>query len=643
MHKTEDTGLPSGSSQRKKQQNKIRAPQSRVSSMNVYILLCALLFIGVFFLHAGSYHFPLFFDDRIINPIDLPQMAKSCIHLDKRCLAGTTLGLTYFAAGLDLFWFRFGNVFFHALTALACFFFLNRLFEAVRRSSTDGETNDDLARKDRLIAFCGAALFAFHPVAIYAVGYLIQRSIVMATLFSLLSLTAFVRAISDSNRRCLWVAAALYIAALFSKEHAIMLPGVAVVIFILLGKSNFLSRFEKAALALIILGASALVTLKTLYAIGSSYEYFTRELHALYEARGASYDPLQSYLGSVITQTCLFFKYLFLWLFPCPVWMSIDIRTPIAAGAFQWPFILGVPAFIGYGATAVWLILKRGTTGLLGLGMLFPWLLFFTEFVTMRIQEPFVLYRSYLWMAGFPAILPFFIRRFQARYIITAVMIILVLFIATARERLSTFQSNLALWNDVVEKNTDLSLNFVDRGYSNRAVALMREGRHEEALRDLDVSIKLNPQSSHAYLNRGTILSRKDANTEALADIDRAIQLDPEFADAHAERCALLFKLEQLDEALASCERSLQIMPEITMSLLNRAILYAQRQRFQEALTDLNKILFHDPKNALALYNRGMVYHNTGRESESITDMRESCRNGFGRACDHFRPAVPPR
>lgn len=628
-------------SKQKQQHTKTSVASPTAAPFRSYILYCALLLAGVFFFYAGAYQYPLIFDDMgLINPVNLPNMATFCTTLEKRCLSYSTFALTYLAAGLDLFWFRFGNVLCHALSTLACFLFLDRLFNAVRRQSPDG-AGAAFRAKDRLLAFCGALLFAVHPVAVYAVGYLIQRSTVMATLFSLLCLAAFVHALSNGGRRWLWVSVALYVAALLSKEQAVMLPAVSLAIAILLGKRFLNTRIEKIAVIAAIVVAGVFVTIKTRYAIGTSYEYFLRELRAMYEASGTMFDPVKVYLGSVITQTGLFFKYILLWIVPYPGWMSIDIRTPIAGGPFTWPFVLGAPAFIAYGAAAVWLILRRGTVGLLGLGMLFPWLLFFTEFVTVRIQEPFVLYRSYLWMAGLPAILPFLARRLQPRHIVIVCVVLVVVFGALARERLATFQSDLTLWDDVVQKNTDLSLIFVDRGYSNRAVVLIREGRNDEALRDLEMTIKLNPQSSHAYLNRSIILQKRGEDKQALADIDCAIKLDPNFADAHAERCALLVKMDELDRALESCNTSLKMAP-VRVALLNRAVVYARKKRLQEALSDLNTILNFEPEHAITLYNRSMVYRNLGRTAESGQDMLASCRNGYGPACARLQPGTLP-
>jgi tetratricopeptide (TPR) repeat protein len=596
----------------------------------------------VFLLYAGAYRYPLVFDDRLLNPVELPQLALHCLGLNNRCLSYSTFGLTYLAVGLDLFWFRAGNVLCHALAALACYLFLDYLFEAVRRRIPEASGAWTQA-KGRLLAFCGALLFAVHPVTVYGVAYLTQRSIVMATLFSLLALAAFVRALDGGGRRWLWLAALAYVAALLSKEHAILLPAVAVAIAVLLGKRLLATRAEQAALAVVVLAAGALVTYRLAGFIGTVPEYYTRELSALRADAGVAFDPTTAFLGSVVTQSLLFFQYLLLWLVPWPGWMSVDLRQPIADGPLQWPYVLGVPAFLAYGAAAAWLVLRRGATGLLGLAMTFPWLLFFTEFVTSRIQEPFVLYRSYLWMAGLPVALPFLARRLSARGIVAGCAALALVYAVAMRERLGTFESNLTLWDDAVRKNAGLSLVFVDRSYANRAVALMREGRFDEALRDLETAVKLNPRSSHAYVNRATILRERGDDARALADLEHAIKLDPGFAEAHSEHCALLLKMNEVSRAFASCNEALRLAPALPIALINRGVIHSRSRRFEEALADLDTFLKYEPANGIALFNRGMVHRETGRLAEAEADLRASCRAGFGPACQQLRPDPPKR
>jgi tetratricopeptide (TPR) repeat protein len=637
--------MTSRSARRKKQRaDKAAAPAApAAAAAPSYAPHCALLVVGVFLLYLGSYHYPLVFDDKLLNPVQLPEMSGACLGLNNRCLTYTTWGLTWLAFGLDLFWFRVGNVLLHALAALALYFFLDQLFEAVRRQSPQS-AGDDLRARNRLLAFCGAALFAAHPATVYGVAYLVQRGTVMATLFGLLSLTAFTRALAEQDRRWLWLAALSYIAAVLSKEHVIMLPAVAFAIALLLGKRVFGSWLERLLLASAVIIVAAVIINRLTGIIGTVPEYFTRELGEIKATGESTFDPRQAYFGSVVTQTVLYFKYLLLWLVPYPGWMSVDLRASIANGPFEWPWVLGVPAFLAWGAAAGILILRRGAVGLLGLAMAFPWFLFFTEFVTSRIQEPVVLYRSYLWMAGLPIALPLLARRLSARAIVIGCAVIALAFGVAARERLATFENNLKLWDDVVRKNTDLTQIFVDRGYSNRAVALLREGRLDAALSDLEMTIKLNPRSSHAYVNRATVLRQQGHDPRALADLERAIELDPAFAEAHSEHCALLLKLNDLARALPSCNEALRLAPQLPIALINRAVIYSRTRRFEEALVDLDEFLKYEPKNGIARFNRAMIYRELGRPLDSETDLRTSCGAGFGPACEQLKsqPLKPP-
>jgi protein O-mannosyl-transferase len=616
-------------SKQKKRRIEAAAP-SPPPATGSWLVPCVLLFCGVFLLHAGSYHYPLVFDDTtLLGTPELSRMAEYCAGLRNRCISYTTFGLTYLAVGLDLFWFRAGNVLCHALAVLACFQFLDRLFAAAG-------AGDDGTGRGRLIAFCGAVWFAVHPITVYGVTYLAQRSIVMATLFSFLSLTAFVRALTDGGRRWLWLSVLLYGLALLSKEHAVMLPAVALAIAILLGKLPAGSRMELTAVAAVFAAAAAFVSWRLLDQgfIGMAPEYYVRELHAL---RGTAFDPQAAFLGSVVTQMGLFFKYMILFIFPYPGWMSVDLRPLIADGPFAWPYILGAPVFLAWGIASATLLTRRGATGLLGLGMLFPWLLFFTEFASARLQEPLVLYRGYLWMAGLPLVFPYLLRRLPARAIVTGCVIVAIVFGVAMRERLVTFASDLALWEDAVRKSADAQRVFTDRGYVNRAFTLMRAGRLDEALRDIETALRLNPGNTHAYLNRGTIRSRRGDQAGALADFDRSIALDPAFAEGHSERCAVLIIVEQPERARESCDAALRLAPRLAKARINRAVLNARSGRMAEALSDLDEAVKLDPANGYALYNRALVYRETGRAADSIGDLRTSCSSGFTPACAELR------
>jgi len=85
--------------------------------------------------------------------------------------------------------------------------------------------------------FFGALIFTLHPVAVYGVAYLIQRSTLMATWFVLLMLLAYLEGLlRKSSWRWMLVAALCYFAAVYSKEHSIAAPGVALALTFLISK-----------------------------------------------------------------------------------------------------------------------------------------------------------------------------------------------------------------------------------------------------------------------------------------------------------------------------------------------------------------------------------------------------------------------
>src|SRR5205823_2508441 len=215
---------------------------------------------------------------------------------------------------------------------------------------------------------------------------LTQRSIILATLFSLAALWCVLEGLHRHSMGWHLAAAALYFLALISKEHAVMLPAVAMVLAILMGR--FSRQLVIAALVMALAAAAAVYRARGL--LGSAYEPFAQDIGAL------------AYPLSVMNQGSLFFRYLLTWLVPCPCWISVDLRValPLALQA------LGFVAFLGYAVIAALLLRRGGAAGLAGFALLYPWLLALTEFATVRAQEPFVLYRSYLWMSGLPAALP---------------------------------------------------------------------------------------------------------------------------------------------------------------------------------------------------------------------------------------------
>lgn len=476
----------------------------------------ALLLVAVTAIYGQFLWNPIMFDDLPLFMMDNDgNQPVSNYHfslVELRSLPYATLAWTKAWFGLDLIGFRVGNLLLHAATVLALFYFLDKLLAAVFCE------RNDACLSLRVAVFFSALLFALHPVATYATGYLVQRTIIMATLFSLLAMLCYTHGSSRNKPLWQWMSVPLYYLAVFSKEHAIMLPFALLALTVLLHvdwRAKLMQRWGIFSMLAII---AVFVLLARWGLLGSAYEIHAQEMLG-------EIDSKLSYPQSVITQSWLFFKYAWLWVFPNPAWMSVDMREPFARSLFS-PYLAAFGCFVLWGWGAFWLLLKRGRTGLAGFALLFPWLMFFTEFFSVRIQEVFVLYRSYLWAAGAFCLLPVVLSRVNAHVAALVSTITAISMFAISMERLVTFSHPVLLWDDaekLVLGRPDLPGAY--RIYYNRGTEYIKISQYDKAISDLRQSIGLYADQPPAYGNLGWAHIKKGEMEQAVRAYNKAIQI----------------------------------------------------------------------------------------------------------------------
>lgn len=482
------------------------------------VWIFALILLGVTAALYGQFlQNPIIFDDvkffTIDNRGNIPVSNYHFSLLELRSLPYATLAWGNALFGLNIFHFRIENLLLHAAVVLALFFFLIRLFESVL------VRQDEAGRlSSRAMAFSAALLFALHPVATYATGYLVQRTIIMATFFSLLAMLAYLHGSVRKKTAWLWMSVPFYYLAAFSKEHAIMLPAALIALTVLIHEDWRVKLKQQWAIFLALAVIAVFVVAAKKGILGSIYEIEATEIRT-------DVDSVLIYQLSVLTQTWLFFKYAFLWLFPNPAWMSIDMREPFAQSLWS-SYLAAFAAFLAWGACATRLLIKRGHLGLIGLAMLFPWLMFMTELSAVRIQEGFVLYRSYLWAVGACCLLPVLLNKLNKDIAMVIVSMVVLAMFPIAMERLATFSHPLLLWDDaekLVAGRDDLP--GVARIYNNRGVEFLKIKRYKDAIQDFNRAIYLLPTMPSAHNNLGATYLELGEWQSAITSFGKAIEI----------------------------------------------------------------------------------------------------------------------
>jgi tetratricopeptide (TPR) repeat protein len=423
-------------------------------------------------------------------------------------------------------------------------------------------------------ALAFALLYAVHPVHCDAVDAIAGRSELLALLFSLLSLLAFLEARGAGGRSRGWIAlsATAYALACAAKETGVVLPAILAVHAWVLPQGP--ARGERRA-ALTRLAPFAGVLALYLLARFSALGGFAPAEPLL---RGVPFEIRLHTLGSV------FVEYLRLLVFPASLETDFYYREQLGIAAGATPRSLaGLALLAAAAASFVWLLLRAGRDREQGpsrvasaralsacglaifLGFLFPvsHLLDFGALMAERfLFAPSAGFLLLVVLAGSTALAGALSSPGLRRGV--AALLVGILALAGALRsaaRAAEWRDSVALWvaaDRALPQHPDVRANLaaarIDRGELDAAAALleeslvlhpdhvetlgnlgnlrMQQGRFEEARDAFQRVLVLNPGDFTTWNNLGVLENRRERPTDALACFRRSLELNPNFAEA---------------------------------------------------------------------------------------------------------------
>ncbi len=515
---------------------------------------------------------------------------------------------------------RLVNVSIHCAVVAALWAF----YREVLRALVLGDEDDRGVPPPPATPALGLALgmFALNPVATYAVAYLIQRSILLATLFTVLALWLVARALRNRRPWLFGVAFACYVLAVLSKEHAILAPLAAIPVYLVVARPSGkrLAVLAGAGFGAMVV-AAALLSFRYGEILGKPFDEFSR-VYLAQLARLAPDAPRQAWPLSIMNQGWLFFEYGVRWFLPNADWMSINLRPPFPIRWLTFPQVLGPVAYVALLGAGAWLVLRyRDARALLGLSLLLPALLFPTEFVTVWVQDPFVLYRSYLWAIGVPGMVLCLALGAPPRVLLAAGLGLAAVFVWQGIDRVRSMATPERAWSDAIAK-LPRDPRAVGRWfpYLNRGADSLERGDLKAAMKDFEVSASLGDQGMGTF-NMGAVLASAGRHQQALAAFDLARRQGYDLYNLPFQRGLSLAALGRPADAYAEFRATEPFSPpsptrELLWLHLGRAAL--QLNRPAEALGPLGQLVAAEPANREARYLLAMAYTGSDRAMEAL-------------------------
>ena len=162
--------------------------------------------------------------------------------------------------------------------------------------------------------------------------------------------------------------------------------------------------------------------------------------------------------------------------------------------------------------------------------------------------------------------------------------------------------------------------------YTNRGVAYYHKGDYDQAIRDYDGAIRLNPDFAFAYNNRGIAYYQNAAYDLAVRDYDEAIRLDPGYADAYHNRGLAQYHKGDYDQAIQDYDQAIAVDPDKAEVYYNRGLAYWHKQEYDQAIRDYDGAIRLNPDFAFAYYSRGIAHYQNAAYDQAVRDYDEAIR-----------------
>jgi Tfp pilus assembly protein PilF len=165
----------------------------------------------------------------------------------------------------------------------------------------------------------------------------------------------------------------------------------------------------------------------------------------------------------------------------------------------------------------------------------------------------------------------------------------------------------------------------------NRGTDLAIQGKHEEAIREFDIALHTEPNDwktsewrIHESLSKSLlVLGRRD---EALREINESLRLNPYNAEMHANLANFLFQAGETERAMEHVDVAIRLMPKSALPWYNRATMRLKQGDRKGALADYGEALKLDPKDPAIWYGRAQARADSGDDKGALDDLTEALR-----------------
>ncbi|HTD01764.1 MAG TPA: tetratricopeptide repeat protein, partial [Chthoniobacterales bacterium] len=177
------------------------------------------------------------------------------------------------------------------------------------------------------------------------------------------------------------------------------------------------------------------------------------------------------------------------------------------------------------------------------------------------------------------------------------------------------------------------------RAHFNYGAALQQIGRLDEAEKEYNAALRVDPNYVKVHVNLALVLVSKSKLDEAKKYYERAVQLDPSAGEVRSGYAYLLERLGRTDEARAEYENAIRLSPKSARLFYTYAAFLDKKGELDAAIAQYQRALQVDPnladahsELATALFTKGDLPRAEAHylEAARLDPKRADIHSNFG-------------
>jgi len=561
--------------------------------------------------YSNTLEAPFVFDDKLViveNPIvrDLGYMvnpSEAKVHkghfeyesFRHRYIGYLTFALNYWIHKLDVIGYHLVNLAIHIINGLIVYWLVILTFK------TPFLYSSILRERSTEIALFAGLLFACHPLQTQAVTYIWQRVTSLSTTFYCLALVFYIlwRLTSKKTSSFATQMPILFyfgsvisaVLAMKTKEIAFTLPVVIFLYELMFFEEKLKKRIlyiTPLLLTMLIIPISLLETEKLKGDLMGNIGEVTRV------------DTNISRMDYLLTQFTVIATYIRLIFFP--INQNLDYDFPIYNTFLTPEVFLSFLLLFSIFSLGIYMFLhsrtRNSTYRIIAFGI-------FWFFITLSVESSFIPivdvifeHRVYLPSTGFFIALTtgifLLLNKFGHRKLhrigVAIIVTVIIMFSVFTYSRNNIWSSEIALWQDNVEKSPQKA-----RPHNILGNVLNKQGRTEEAIEHYLHALQIKPDYEKTYNNLGRAFYNQGRFKEAIEHYLHALQIKPDYEKAHYNLGNVLNEQDRTEEAIEHYLHALRINPESEEAHNNLAISFVFKGYIKMAVSHFRKALHINP------------------------------------------------